>query len=153
MTPKLALILLLAVTVHAEDSDLVKAAKRKPSTKKPITNEDVKKNATKSGGATGNPPAIVHEKSELALQDERNRARAMAERLVKAREERVALLEKELVAIELSYYDASDLDARDRDITRKFKLTKEKLETARQDLTAARAEEAALAPKAAIVRP
>jgi hypothetical protein len=152
MTRTLALVLLMAVAAHGDDSDLVKAAKRKPSTKKPITNEDVKKNAIKSAGATGNAPEIVHEKGELALQEEHNRARAAAELLVKVREERVALLEGELAAIEQSYYDASDLDARDRDITRKFKWTKGRLDAARRELTAARDAEAALAPKAATIQ-
>ena len=149
---KAALILLIAFAAHADDSDLVKAAKRKPSTKKPITNEDVQKNATKSAGATGNPPDIVIPKSELALQDERNRARTAAELRVKAGEERVALLEKELSVVEQSYYDATDLDVRDLDITRKFTATKGKLEAARRALTEARDAEAALTPPPATIR-
>ncbi len=135
---KLILIALLLAAPLADDTDLVKAAKRKPG-KGVITNETVRKNATKSGGATGTNADAVTPKSDLQIQAEQKAAREAAELRLHVSEEAVATLERELAAVELSYYEENNPDVRDRVLTQRFAETKEKLAAARLVLTAARA--------------
>ena len=142
---KLLLIALLLAAPLADDTDLVKAAKRKPG-KGDITNETVRKNATKSGGSTGTTAAAVTPKSDLQLQAEQKALRETAELRLRVSEAAVTTLERELAAVELSYYEENNPDVRDRDITLKFATTKEKLDAARLELTAARAAVEKLAP-------
>jgi hypothetical protein len=150
----LIMILLLASAVaHAEDTDLVKASKKVPAGTV-ITNDSVKKNATASSGAAGAaPPALVIPKGALEVQAEQKRLRDAADSRVHDGEAAVTKLEKELAAVEQSYYDESNPDVRDREITRRFAVTGKKLETAKKELTVARDAAAALWPKNVIVHP
>src|SRR5258708_19208681 len=79
MKPLPVMILLLAAALaHADDTDIVKAAKKVPAGTV-ITNDSVKKNATPSSGAAGAaPPALVIPKGALEVQAEQKRLRAAA---------------------------------------------------------------------------
>src|SRR3954454_18419837 len=134
---KLLLIALMLAAPLADDTDLVKAAKRKPA-RGVITNETVRKNATKSGGATGTNAAAVTPKSELLIQAEQKVAREAAELRLHVSEGAVTTLEHELAAVELSYYEENNPDVRDRVLTQRFAETKEKLASARVEFAAAR---------------
>ena len=147
------MLLLTAALAHADDSALVKAAKKVPAGTV-ITNGSVKKNATASSGTAGAaPPALVIPKGALEVQAEQKRLRDAADTRVRDAEAAVVKLENELDAVEQSYYDESNPDIRDREITRRFALTGKKLETAKKELAAARDAAAALQPKNVIVHP
>src|SRR5258708_7189715 len=154
MKPLPLMILLLAAAIaHADDTDLVKVAKKVPAGTV-ITNDSVKKNATPRSGKTGAAPAaLVIPKGALEIQAEQKRLRDAADAQLHDAEEAVAKLEKELAAVEQSYYDESNPDIRDREITLRFALTGKKLETAKKELAAARDAAAALQPKNVIVHP
>ena len=137
---KLLLIaLLLTAPLVADDSDMVKAAKKKPG-RGVITNDTVKKNATPSSGAKAGAPAAVPAppKSPAVLEAEQKIARDDAETHVKLEEAAVAQLERDVAALELSYYAENDPDFRDRVITAKFIAMQEKLAAAKKELTNAR---------------
>jgi hypothetical protein len=146
MKPSAVMVVLLtAALARADDSALVKAAKKVPAGTV-ITNDTVKKDAVSSSGTApaqaAAPPA--NPKSATEVQAEQRRQRAAAEARLHDAEDAAAKLEKELMAVELSYYDESDPDVRDREITRRFALTQQKAETAKSELAAARAAVAAL---------
>ncbi|HEX3581921.1 MAG TPA: hypothetical protein VH087_09190 [Thermoanaerobaculia bacterium] len=143
------------------ESDLVKAsraAKAKklasPSTKKPITNADLKK--AKSKLVTYEPPAPAaatdttassapaDAKGPLTKDDERYRARKDAEDRVNAATAKTRDLEKELDRVEQSYYNTNDPNDRDTVIAKRFAQTKKQLEDARKELADARDALAAL---------
>jgi hypothetical protein len=148
---KLMLIALLLAAPLADGSDLVKAAKKKPA-RGVITNVTVKKNATpSSGGANAAPAPLPVPKSEIALKEEERKQREAAEARLRDAETAVATLEREIAAVELSYYEENDPDVRDREITRKFAATKGKLAVARKDLDAAREALAKLPPKTILI--
>jgi len=152
------ILILAAAFAQADDTALVKAAKKVPAGTV-ITNASVKKNAASNSAATGltstkQPVAQVTPKGPLQVQAEQKRVRDAADARQHDSETAVAKLEKELAAVEQSYYDESNPDVRDRKITRRFALAQEKLEAARKELAAARDATAALQPpKTAIVQP
>ena len=130
-----------------EDSPLVKAAKasggpKKKSTKKVITNADVKKSKGNlvvlppKPGETASTP--VPQKTSLQKQDEQRKASGTASIRVQTAEKKVGELEKELRRIEDSYYAENDPNYRDKNIAERFEQTKKQLETARKELADAR---------------
>jgi len=136
------------------ESDLVKAAraakaKKLASTRKPITNADLKK--AKSKLLTFTPVAVTgtdttastattapNTKGPLTKDYERYRARKAAEERVNAAAAKVTDLEKEIDRVEQSYYNADDPNERDTVIAKRFAQTKRQLEDARKDLADAR---------------
>ena len=124
----LALLLALAA---ADDSlvDAAKAAKekRKKSTTKVLTNADVKK----SKGKVVTTPNVSDEpvKPEPTLMEKHEAARAEEKGLAEKRaasEKLIAALEKELAAIEQSYYNENDLNYRDTVLVQRFNEVKAK---------------------------
>jgi hypothetical protein len=142
---RLAVFFLLCVvtaTSGRADDSLVDASKnakskRKKSTTKVITNADVKKSKgtlidTKASQVPIAPaePGLV-ERYEAAKQ-----IKTINDAKIAVLEKDVATFEKELAAIEQSYYDENDLRKRDTDLTRRFAETKAKLDAARGALAA-----------------
>ncbi len=122
------------------DSDLVAAAKRAREghvaiPRKTITNADVKKSKGKlielpsKGGPI--PPHVADGKSTIERHSEAMKAAAAAERESAAALKKVADLEKELAAIEQSYYDENDPNYRDDVIRKKFEEKKHELDAAK----------------------
>ena len=149
------ILLLLAATAHAEDSPLVKAAKasggpKKKSTRKVITNADVKKSSgkVKEGPAT-KPQAAKPEapKSPLQQQEEQRKAANVAAKRVAAAQTKVTDLENELSRIEQRYYESGDPNDRDTNIAARFRQTRQQLDQARKELADAREAETKLKPK------
>ena len=147
MKSALLVLLLVAATVHAEDSPLVKAAKatrapKKKSTKKVITNADVKKSGgkvtvlppDKKGAAT----ASVQTKGPLTKYEEQQRAADAAAKRVALAEATVTRLQSELDRIEQTYYESNDPNYRDTAIKDRFEQTKRQLDDARKNLSDAR---------------
>ena len=142
-----------------DDSTLVKAAKangglKKPMPKKTITNADVKKKSAgkvaESSAATGAPASAAPSQakdSTLAIFEAHKKAVAAAQKRVDDAAAVVADLEKDLASVEQSYYEASDLNARDTTIVTRFDQTKKQLDDARAKLADARDALAALTPK------
>jgi hypothetical protein len=152
-------VLLVAIAGHAEDSPLVKAAKdnggpKKKTTKKAITNADVKKSAVKSSApatsakvapkvetpAVPMPPAIADQSKLVHI-------RADAQKRADDAQVKVNELDKELDRLEQSYYAENDPNYRDKTIAARFDQTKLQLETARKELADARNALAKLQPK------
>ena len=139
-------VLLLAFVIASLQSDttaLVDAskeakAKRKSSTTKVITNADVKKSKGKVVVKTGVAPASSGSpQPTLAEKQEAERtARLAKEAKVAELQQTVAKLEAEVAALETSYYEANDLDYRDKVIVKRFNETKQKLDAAKKDLAA-----------------
>ncbi len=133
-----------------EDSPLVKAAKanggpKRKSTKKVITNEDVKKSIGKLTllpAKTPQQPQLTTiqepQKGPLEKQDDQRRARNESSARVSAAEKKVTDLEKELRRLEEAYYAENDPNYRDTKIEERFNQTKRQLETARRELADAR---------------
>ena len=149
--------LLVAVATQAEDSPLVKAAKasggpKKKSSRKVITNADVKKSKGKikelppSPSTTAAKPAGAG-KSSLQLQEEQRRAADIATKRVVAAKAKVGDLEKELSSLEQRYYEANDLNYRDTTIAERFRQTKQQLDGARKELADARDAQQRIASK------
>jgi hypothetical protein len=147
------------------ESDLVKAAraakaKKLASTKKPITNADLKKaksqllvhesapvavSATATDTtATSATTATSDTRGPIAKDDDRYRARKAAEDHVNAATAKVGDLEKELDRVEQNYYNTNDPTERDTVIAKRFAQTKRQLEDARKELADARDALAAL---------
>jgi hypothetical protein len=132
-----------------EDSPLVKAAKagggpKKKSTKKVITNADVKKSrgnlvvlpqkeAAKTATAAPEP-----QKGSLQKQDEQRKAAGTASVRVITAEKKVGELQKDLRRIEESFYAENDPNYRDNTIQQRFNQTKKQLDDARKELADAR---------------
>jgi hypothetical protein len=163
---------LFAVTVFAQDaapppppkpkppeSALVKAAhaakaKKLASTKKPITNADLKKAKSKlatftpaqatATDTTATASVATDTKGPMAKEDDRYRARKDAEERVNAASAKVSDLEKEIDRVEQSYYNTNDPNERDNVIAKRFAQTKRQLEDARKELADARDALAAL---------
>ena len=151
-------VFLVAVAGAAEDSPLVKAAKanggpKKTTTKKVITNADVKKSsvkATASAPASKPPPQTTSASApslSIAGQDKRLRARAEAQKRSDAAQAKVSDLDKELDRLEQAYYAENDPNYRDKTITERFEQTKQQLDSARKDLADARDSLEKLKPK------
>src|SRR3989442_916022 len=107
-------LLMIATVLHAEDSPLVKAAKasggpKKKSTKKVITNADVKKSGGKltvlPGAKPGATAAATAEpaKSAVTKHEDQQKAADAASKRVIAAQTKVSGLEKELASIEQTY--------------------------------------------------
>jgi len=133
-------LLALLLVLLAADDTLVDAAKdakakRKKSTTRVLTNADVKK----SKGKIATTPNVSGEpvKSEPTLMEKYTASRAAekasAERRA-ANEKQIADLEKELAAIEASYYNENDLNYRDTVLVKRFNDVKAKLAIARTAL-------------------
>jgi len=148
-------ILLVATAGVAEDSPLVKAAKanggpKKKTTKKVITNADVKKS---SGTLTTLPPSskpatpTTPAKGSIAEQDKLLHDRAAAQKRTDAAQAKVNDLDKELDRLEQAYYAENDPNYRDKTIAERFEQTKKQLESARKDLAEARDALEKLKPK------
>jgi hypothetical protein len=130
------------------DSPLVKAAKagggpKKKSTKKVITNADVRKSKGKLvvlPPKEGQPVAIAAEpqKGSLERQDDERRAREGASVRMITAQKKVSELEKELRRLEDAYYAENDPNYRDSTIEQRFNQTKRQLDDARKELADAR---------------
>ena len=126
-----------------KDSDLVAAAKKAKEgrvaiPRKVITNSDVKKAKGKlielpASKATG-PLAAIDAQSSIEKHGQEMKAAAAAEQVQVVSAKKVADLEKELAAIEQSYYEENDPAFRDDVIRKKFDLKKAQLDAARAAL-------------------
>jgi hypothetical protein len=121
------LLLLLTADDTLVDAAKDAKAKRKKSTTRVLTNADVKKSKGKiatTANVSGEPverePTLI-EKHEAA----RSAERAAAERSA-ASAKLIATLEKELAAIEQSYYQENDLNYRDTVLVKRFNDVKAK---------------------------
>lgn len=134
-------VALLAQEQPPKDSDLVAAAKKAKAgrvaiPRKPITNADVKKAKGKlielpgKAAAEAQQPAVEQRSSEEKHQQSM-KAAAAADKLQAEATKKVADLEKELAAIEQSYYEENDPAYRDDVIRKKFDEKKQELEAAR----------------------
>ncbi len=143
-------VFLIAASGIAEDSALVKAAKatggpKKKTTKKVITNADLKKS---SGKVTTLPPAPSTARPAagtpaphtltIAEQDKLLHDRAAARKRADLAQSKVSDLDRELDRLEQAYYAENDPNYRDKTIADRFEQTKKQLETARKDLADAR---------------
>ena len=121
----------------AKDSDLVAAAKKAKAghvaiPRKVITNADVKKAKGKliELPSTGVKP-MAPVPSTMAQHTAEMKAAAVAEQAHAESAKKVADLEKELAAIEQSYYEENDPAYRDDVIKKKFDLKKAELDAAK----------------------
>ncbi len=117
-------------------------AKRSKSTTKVITNADVKKAKAKLQTTNGPTTPVVREPTLMEKHVARRTAEAAAAERKARQEKLVAELEKELAAIEQSYYSENDLSKRDSVIVARFNDVKAKLDEARKALDGAAAAEA-----------
>jgi len=142
------LVLCLGTAALAVGDDLVDTAKtskakRRKSTTRVLTNEDVKK----SKGKIATTPNVSEEpvKPEPSLMEKHTAAKA-AEKAQNAKraesEKLIADLEKELAAIEQSYYNETDLNRRDTEIVKRFNDAKARLDAAKLAAPAPAAAEA-----------
>lgn len=133
--------LALILALLAADDTLVGVAKdakekRRKSTSKVITNADVKKSKGKVQ-TTNAPTTPVVREPTLMEKHQAARAAEAAAAAHKAKYETViAQLEKELAAIEQSYYNENDLAKRDTLLVPRFNDVKAKLDAARKELAA-----------------
>jgi len=146
--------LLAAAALHADDTALVKAAKKVPPGTA-ITNETVNKDAGANPSPTETRPATAATAPAQAPNPAGTQAASLkrhlaAEKRLHDAEAVVAALQNETDALELSYYYEDDPDVRDRKITHQFALAQAKLEAAGKELAAARADLAALPPLAGV---
>ena len=131
--------LALILALLAADGTLVDVAKdakekRRKSTSKVITNADVKKSKGKVQ-TTNAPTTPVVREPTLMEKHQATRAAEAATAAHKAKYEPViAQLEKELAAIEQSYYNENDLTRRDTQLVTRFNDVKAKLDAARKAL-------------------
>ncbi len=141
------------------ESALVKAAraakaKKLASTKKPITNADLKKAKSKllvhevpvtaTDTTASTATTTTDTRGPLTKEDERYRARKAAEERVNVASAKVSDLEKEIDRVEQSYYNTNDPNERDTVIAKRFAQTRRQLEDARKELADARDALAAL---------
>jgi len=124
-----------------KDSDLVAAAKRAKDgrvaiPRKVITNADVKKAKGKLIELPGStkPVAPLSTQSTIAKHEADKKAAAAASQAEADAAKKVSDLEKELAAIEQSYYEENDPAYRDDVIKKKFEQKKTELEAARRQL-------------------
>lgn len=129
--------LALLLTLLAADDTLVGVAKdakekRRKTTSKVITNTDVRKSKGKLGTTNVATTPVVREPTLM----EKHRASRAAEAAAAAHKAKyeavIAQLEKELAAIEQSYYDENDLHRRDTQLVTRFNDVRAKLEAARK---------------------
>jgi hypothetical protein len=128
-----------------KDSDLVAAAKKAKAgrvaiPRKPITNADVKKAKGKlielpaKAPAANAPTGAVDQWTSIEKHDQARKAAAAADKVQADAAKKVAALQKELAAIEQSYYEENDPAYRDDVIRKKFDEKKQELEAARAAL-------------------
>ena len=130
-------LLALLLALIAADDSLVGAAKeakekRKKSTTKVITNADVKKSKGKiatTPNVSAEPVAPAPSSTETYEAARKAEKELAAKRA--ASDELIASLEKELAAVERSYFDENDLNKRDTVIVKRFNDVKAKLDAAR----------------------
>jgi hypothetical protein len=154
-TAAFIVMLFSAMAICADDSPLVKAAKasggpKKKSTKKVITNADVKRskgNLKVLPAKAGEQTAPVDNRGPLQKQDDDRRARSEASLRVTSAQKKVDELQKELRRIEDAYYAENDPNYRDSTIEAQFNQTKKQLDDARKELADARDEQSRVAPK------
>lgn len=154
---KFAIIIFLIAAIDgtAGDSPLVKAAKAsggpKKSTKKVITNADVKKSSGKvttvPAAATSTTSPAAAPQISIAGQDKLLHDRAAAQKRTDAAQAKVNDLVKELDRLEQAYYAENDPNYRDKTIAERFEQTKKQLDSARKELAEARDELEKLKPK------
>lgn len=134
----LALCLGAAAAAHAGDlTDAAKAAKAKrtkKSTTRVITNADVKKTKGKIQTTSVPDTPVTPEPSMIEKYKAERAAQLAADEKLAATQQRVATLEKELAAIEQSYYEENDLEKRDTTIVKRFNDVKAQLDAARAEL-------------------
>jgi hypothetical protein len=114
-------------------------AKRRKSTSKVITNEDVKKSKGKLIEIPALPPIPGEEGPQPTLAEKHaadKKTKAEHDALLTAAQRNVATLEKELAALEQQYYDENDLDRRDGELVKQFNDVKTRLDNARRELSA-----------------
>jgi hypothetical protein len=137
------------------ESPLVRAARlaraNRKIPKKVLTNADVKSSKGKLAVTSAPPPPSdaapkpeTDKRTSLEKQDARYHARQAATDRVAADQKKVDSLERDLAALEQSYYEEKDLNRRDSVIQKRFDQTKRQLEDARKDLADARDALAAL---------
>src|SRR5436305_10780295 len=139
-------VFLIATAAFADDSPLVKAAKAnggpKKSTKKVITNADVKKSSGKvttvPAAATSTAAPAAAPPMTIADQDKLLHDRAAAQKRTDAAQAKVNDLDKELDRLEQAYYAENDPNYRDKTIAERFEQTKQQLESARKELAEAK---------------
>ena len=141
-----------AEDAKAPTKDLVSAAKdakgkRKQPSTKVITNADVKKSKGKLIVLSSNEAKAPESAKEidpltpLQRHDANHRERLLVDEKMQAAQARVDELEKELLDVELRYYEENDPDRRDRIIRVKFEETRKALEEARSELEAVKPKE------------
>jgi hypothetical protein len=131
-----------AIALSADDSPLVKAAKasggpKKKSTKKVITNKDVKSakgNLVVLPPKPGQATAPIDNRGPLEKQADDRRTRSEADLHIAAAQKKVDELQKELRRIEDAYYAENDPNYRDSTIEQRFNQTKKQLDDARKEL-------------------
>ena len=139
-------LLLLATTWSfgaAAADDLAGAAKdakakRRKSTAKVITNEDVKKSKGKLIELPSLPP-LPDEGPQPTLSEKHaadKKSKTEQDALLAAARQNVAALEKQLAALEQKYYDENDLDRRDGELVKQFNDVAAKLQAAQKELAA-----------------
>lgn len=129
-----------ALAAFASD-DLVEAArdakaKRSKSTTKVITNADVRKAKTRIATPSAPSTPVQPEPSLLEKHAATREAGRIASERKASAARAVAVLEKELAAIEQRYYEENDLNRRDTEIVKRFNDTKAKLDAALGELAA-----------------
>jgi len=139
----LLLLLCLGAAVIARGGDLTDAAKdaktkrAKKGTTKVITNADVKKSKGKIQTTTVPDTPVTPEPSMMEKYQAERAAKLVADAKLAEVVKRVADLEKELAAIEQSYYEENDLTKRDTVIVKRFDEVKAKLDAAKAEWSAA----------------
>ncbi len=147
MNVPLIALLVLALAQSSDTTALVEAAKdakakRKTSgTRKVITNADLAKSKGKVIQRKPEDLAPLPPVESLVEKYEAERkAKSLLDAQLKVLDETIAGLEKEVALLERAYFEADDLDLRDKEIVAKFNEVKAKLD-------AAVAERDALLPK------
>lgn len=142
---RLSLALLLCVVaagfVRADertaDASQDAKPKRRKSTTKVITNDDVKKSKGVLIDTQAAPGAVPPAEPGLAEKHEAaRRAQAELESKTETLRQLVVSLERQLAAVEQSYYDENDLHRRDTEIVKRFEDVKSRLDAARESLRA-----------------
>jgi hypothetical protein len=113
-------------------------AKRKKSTAKVLTNEDVKKSKGKLVETPQLPP-LPDEGPQQTLSEKHaadKKSKVESDALLATARQNVATLEKQLATLEQKYYDENDLDRRDGELVKQFDDVAAKLQSARKELAA-----------------
>jgi hypothetical protein len=135
--PLIALLIFALAQTSGDTTALVQAAKeskakRKTSgTRKVITNADLAKSKGKVIQRKPEDLKPLPPVESLVEKHEADRkAKALYDEKMRVLEETIGALEKEVAAIERAYFEAHDLDYRDKEIVAKFTEVKAKLDAA-----------------------